>query len=114
MGSTGTGKFGDYQPDTSATRCDESIDAALEDVMLSEYVNLNGTLPSGGIDIRLRPNLLNDRLVAETLAGVSIGNLPTRYNYLVLCIHKGYEYTGTITSVRSAPVPSLDVHLDPV
>lgn len=114
MGSTGTGNFGDYRP-SGATRCDQPIDAELEDVAQSEYVTSMKAVPKVGALVRLRPTLSNGRIVAEdSQTAKVIGSLPTRYNYLLLCLTKGYGYEGSVSASATRPLHAVDVHLDPI
>jgi hypothetical protein len=88
MGSSGSGSFGNYRP--KGDRCDSPIDTDLEDILHSEYYAAHGALPAKGTPVRLRPTLLNKRLVIdETNTGLAIGNLPTKYNYLRICMEQG-------------------------
>jgi hypothetical protein len=117
MGSSGTGNFGDYKQTggQSGTRCDASIDADLEDVATMPYFVGARAVPTPGTAVRVKADVLNKRLVVEEVRTAQvIGNLPTTYNYLLLCIGKGYQYEGTISASGLRPVPSIDVHLDSV
>lgn len=117
MGSSGTGNFGDYRQTggQSGTRCDASLDAELEDVATMPYFVGTNAVPKAGAAVRVREDVLNKRLVVEDVGtGQVIGNLPTSYNYLLLCIGKGYRYEGTVSASGLRPVPSIDVHLDSV
>ena len=115
MGSTGTGKFGDYQPG-SATRCDQAIDSDLEDVATSEHY----------VSYRLHPARRYDRAATEDAYERSSSSLRTRNgnrsgqssdsvpDYLLLCLRKGYQYEGTVSASSVRPVHQIDVHLDPI
>ena len=114
MGSTGQNTFGDYAQ-SGTTKCDDSIDSQLEDVGRSAYFTAVKALPKKGTAVRLRPQVQSGRLVVEeTGAGRAVGNLPTRFHYLLLCIQKGYSYEGEVTLSRAGKVPIVEVHLDPV
>jgi hypothetical protein len=114
MGSTGSGRFGDYAP-VEVDRCDQVVDVELEDVATSPYIRTHGSPPSVGSRIRLRQILLNGRLVVEDASsGVVIGNLPTAYHYLVLCMAKQRRYEGDVTLSRARPVAIVEIHLEPV
>jgi hypothetical protein len=116
MGSTGTGNFGDYKTGAqSGTRCDASLDTDLEDVSTMPYFAATGAVPVPGTAVRLRSTPVNQRLVVEEVpTNQIIGALPTSYNYLLLCIGKGYQYAGTISASGLVPIPSIDIHLDSV
>jgi hypothetical protein len=113
MGSTGQNNFGDYAQG-GTTKCDDSIDAALEDVSRHEYFTVTGKLAKKGTPVRLRATINLGRLVVEESAtGKVIGNLPTRFHYVLLCLKNGYSYEGEVTLSRSGKVPVVEVHLDP-
>src|SRR6266478_4016483 len=98
MGSTGANTFGDYSQ-SGPTKCDESVDAVLDDVTRLAFYKSSKRVPAKGTPVRLRATALAGRLVVEEIAtAVAIGNLPTRLNYLLLCTEKDYVYEGTITA----------------
>src|SRR5579862_8409467 len=98
MGSSGSSTLGDYSRSAKKDKCDESIDTDLEDVAHSQYYKKRKTVPPKGTPVQLRVTLLSGRLVVdETKTGLAIGNLPTGYNYLVLCMKNGRDYTGSVT-----------------
>jgi hypothetical protein len=123
MGSSGSGRISDY-PGTSGgggqggggvgggggqpeDRCGRAFSASLEDIEHSEYFATHGALPPEGVVLHIRQR---KRLVAETSAGQSVGNLPTSYNYLASCLKDGWSYTGTvISSAKGPPVASVAV-----
>jgi hypothetical protein len=116
VGSSGHNTFGDYQPAADGTtRCDNSIDAPLEDVARLGFYKEFKTLPLVGTPVRVSETLQGNRVIVEHAnSGVAIGNLPTQFNYLPLCQKKGYRYSGEVTASRVAPVPLVEVHLDPL
>src|SRR5207249_3858983 len=98
MGSSGANTFGDYAQGGS-TKCDESVDAVLEDVVRLPFYKDSKRVPAKGTPVRLRATQLAGRLVVEEIAtSVAIGNMPTKLNYLLLCTEKDYVYEGTITA----------------
>jgi hypothetical protein len=120
MGSSGSGKISDY-PGTSRgngsgsggqdggagggdgqpeDRCGRALSVSLEDVEHSDYFGTHGTPPPAGETLNIRQR---KRLVAETSAGQSVGNLPTFYNYLASCMKDGWGYTGTVISSSNGP-----------
>jgi hypothetical protein len=114
MGSTGSNTLGDYSP-SSTTKCDDSLDVALEEVARLEFFVQSNRVPAKGTLVRLRSGKQSKRLVVEeTSTGLAIGNMPTRLHYLVLCQERGYSFEGEVTLSRSGKVPVVEVHLDPV
>jgi hypothetical protein len=114
MGSSGSDRFGDYAP-TEADRCDQAVGVELEDVATSPYFRRHGHPPAVGSRVRLRQTQLNGRLVIEDAASSDvIGNLPTAYHYLILCMAKGRLYQGDVTLSRARPVAVVEIRLEPV
>ncbi len=102
MGSSGSGRISDY-PGSSGTgsgtstgdRCAQAIAVALEDIEHCDFCKAGGTVPTPGQQLRIAHK---KRIVAETDAGITVGNLPTAYNYLAGCLKDGWTYTGTVTA----------------
>jgi len=114
MGSTGKNKFGDYAPAPGGTtKCENSVDAELEDVARQNYFGTNG-VPPPQTPVRLRNGTTSGRLVVEDMTGVAIGNLPTSFHYLAVCQGRGYSYEGEVTLSRASKIPVVEVHLEPV
>jgi hypothetical protein len=130
MGSTGFGAFGNY-PGSSrggyggngqngagnvggSDSCPVEIEEIimLEDVAMSEYYTANNSLPTPGDAIELSDTLVYGRLVIQSVStGETIGNMPTRYNYLLPCIKRGMHYHGQVVSSGFRPVPFVTVNL---
>jgi hypothetical protein len=115
MGSSGSGRISDYPGSSSSgtsggargsddsgvsDRCAKAFSVRLEDVEQSAYYQTHGTTPSVGTHVRVSQR---KRLVAETAAGESVGNLPTAYNYLASCMKEGWVYMGVVQSAASGP-----------
>jgi hypothetical protein len=106
MGSSGSGRLSDY-PGSSGTgsgtstgaggsdRCAQAIAVTLEDIEHCDFYKAGGTVPARGQQLRIA---LKKRIVAETDAGITVGNLPTACNYLAGCLKDGWRYTGTVTA----------------
>lgn len=129
MGSSGSGRISDY-PGTSRRgggsgggdgqgdgggagggggqpqdRCAKAFSVRLEDIEHSTYFEAYGAPPPAGETLHVRQR---KRLVAETSAGQSVGNLPTFYNHLASCLRDGWGYTGTVTTSSAAgPVATV-------
>lgn len=115
MGSRGSGRISDY-PGSSGKgsgkpeggggasaggvdRCAQAIAVALEDIEHCDfYKSGGGAVPAPGQVLRIAHK---KRIVAETDAGITVGNLPTSYNYLAACLKDGWNYTGTVTASTS-------------
>jgi len=134
MGSTGSGKFGDYRvgngklmgnsnTNTSGgvggsksgeIECPSIIEnIRLEDVATSEYYVKNRSLPPSGDNVSLYTTIFKGRLVVNaTSTGEIIGNLPTQYNYLINCMKSGLNYTGAVVASGQKPIPFVVVTLN--
>lgn len=125
MGSTGTGRFSDYPGsarseqsdggfsggDSGEDRCDKAFSTTLEDYERSGFSASEPAPPSVGTGFEIR---LESRLTAYSDGGVSLGFLPTEYNYLAGCIRGGREYRGIITGVDPGIFVTLHVDVAPV
>lgn len=113
MGSSGTGSFGDYQ-NPKGDRCDDTIETDLQEVALAAYTTKHGTVPTVGIKVRLNATQQRGRYVVETSkTHESIGSLPTKFNYVLICLDKGYQYSGEVTAAHSGKAPAIEVSLVP-
>ena len=117
MGSSGSGRLTDY-PGTSPVgskgasqkgeggggppddRCGRAFSASLEDIEHSEYYLAHSSPPPVSEPLRVRHG---KRLVAETVDGQSVGNIPTPLNYLAACLKEGWSYQGLVTASNSGP-----------
>jgi hypothetical protein len=72
----------------------------LEDVEQSGYFQAHKKTPPVGTRLEVAQR---KRLVAQTANGVSIGNLPTTFNYLASCLKAGWSYIGTVQSAANGP-----------
>jgi hypothetical protein len=128
MGSTGTGRFGNYRiglasgdgknskEDSMSTKefiCPDNIEfIQIEDVAISEYFTKHNSLPAQHTSVRLKRALEFGRLVIETSeSSETIGNLPTQYNYLLECIYRGKTYSGQVLASGVDPIPYVVVNL---
>lgn len=124
MGSSGSGRISDYPGSSSQSgsrtggggsgggtpedRCARSFALGLEDVEQSDYYKAHGAIPAVGTQVEV---VQRKRLVAQTSAGQSVGNLPTSFNYLASCIKAGWTYVGAIQSAKKGP-PQATVLVD--
>ena len=113
MGSSGTGQFGNYSA-PEARQCDAPVDAGLEEVARSGYYQRHKRPPPAGQAVRLNPSPVDGRLVVNDVqGGETIGLVPTRLNYLLVCIGKGFTYDGEVVESKGGAVPSVRVRLEP-
>ncbi|WP_200948547.1 MULTISPECIES: hypothetical protein [unclassified Bradyrhizobium] len=115
MGSSGSGRISDYPGSSGkgsvestgggsgsgggSDRCAQAFAVSLEDIEHCDFHKTTGAVPAPGQQLRIA---LKKRVVAETDAGVTVGNLPTTLNYLAGCLKDGWTYTGTITSSNAS------------
>ena len=128
MGSSGSSRFSDY-PDKPAAkvtsgggrggiaggssgtdRCDLAFSAILEDFEHSEYFQKHAVPPKVSTRISIA---MGKRVYAKTSSGMSIGNLPTKLNYLAACIANGRTYTGQIVALTPGSVVKISIEAAP-
>ena len=84
----------------------------LEDVAISEYYNNHHAVPQKGESVYLDSHISNGRLVVRsTNTQEIIGNLPTKYNYLITCLQNGVNYNGAVVYSDVQKIPSVVVTL---
>ncbi len=125
MGSSGRGEFGNYKVDrksggvgsgnndtTIDIQCPESIEnILLEDISTCEYFKTLNGLPYVGQDVYINSLIIDGRIaVVDTASTKVIGNVPTRYNYLIECI-SSINYIGTIEISGLIPIPHIVVEI---
>lgn len=131
MGSTSSGKFRDFPPSKGkgggsgsgggsggsgkvhddSDRCLQDVRADLEEVGRSEYFGAHDSLPAAGTRVELRRETIGPRLSVDTAEGQSLGFLPTEYNYLLVCMKKGFTYSGEVSTSSLSPFPSVRIVL---
>ena len=121
MGSTGTGNFSDYKKfpraikgvtgaDDSEDKCALAFSTLIEDVDTCEYYRKKGALPAVDTEVYIDFKV---RLVVKSNDGLILGYLPTKYNYLLNCIVKGFTYTGVVSVASSTPINTVVVDITP-
>jgi hypothetical protein len=121
MGSSGSSRLSDYsgtpaKKTASASgrggvsggssgedRCDRAFSTTLEDFERSEYYRNHQSPPPVGTEISIEKE---KRLIARTVKGESLGNLPTEFNYLAGCMAAGRRYAGRVISISKGLVMS--------
>lgn len=116
MGSSGTGRFGDYfkGKEMNKEMCAQEINKIiLEDVGILDYYNKNSSVPPIMKEVYLNNQLHhNSRLsVCSKETNQIIGLLPSKYNKLLACIRMGYQYKGSIIFSISTPIPRVEINL---
>ncbi|RCW29657.1 hypothetical protein [Marinilabilia salmonicolor] len=119
MGSTGSGRFTDYQGfsgnnpkqggESSENKCEKAFRTELEDVDTSEFYNSQGRLPDVNTEVIIE---FNGHRIVATINGEEIGNLPTKYNYLRKCMNE-YTYSGIVSNTSSNPINSIIINVSP-
>ena len=129
MGSAGSGRFGTYRTAKSQVEIENGNDGVgggigevecpsnienirLEDVATSQYYVTHKSLPPSGDPVELNNTIYRGRLVVVVVStGEILGNLPTQYNYLIKCIKKSMQYSGSVVLSGLIPVPFVVVTL---
>jgi hypothetical protein len=123
MGSSGSGSFTDYSKRKSTTsnfknggssgedNCGKAFSTSLEEVSRCFYFINTGKVPVVATEVRIYFNGV--RLSVETLKGEEVGYLPTKFNYLKVCIDDGFKYRGLVFSSSIKPIPSVLVDITP-
>ncbi|MBK0378565.1 hypothetical protein [Mucilaginibacter segetis] len=124
MGSTGSGSFTDYskrKPTNSdeanggasgVDKCGTAFSAGLEEVARCFYFINYGDVPPVGTAVTVTFN--GHRLAVETTLGEEIGYLPTRFNYIKVCLDSAFTYGGVVSSARAKPSPNVSVDIIPI
>ncbi|MDP1622739.1 MAG: hypothetical protein Q8M08_10425 [Bacteroidales bacterium] len=123
MGSSGTGNFSDYSGSAPSSKgektggasgedkCLLAFSTILEDVARCQFFITHGTVPAEGEEIQV---VFNTRIVAVSKIGEEIGYLPTKYNYLKVCMDNGTRYSGHVSSSSIDPIPSVRIDVIPI
>lgn len=119
MGSSGSGRFSDYYKkqtintedgqsggSSGEDRCERAFTVELEDVAQHSFYNTNNSVPAEGTEVVIE---LNKRLFAAIPNSLSVGSLPTSYNYLAGCLEEGFQYKGLVRSSSNTPTPRIIV-----
>lgn len=129
MGSSGSGRFSDYpaSPSTKSSSsggrsgssggssgedpCDRAFSTELEDFERSEYFgNHKGTAPKIGTTVTIEKG---KRVIARASTGETLGNLPTKFNYLAGCMAAGRTYIGRIVTVSPGLIAKITIDAAP-
>lgn len=121
MGSTGGGSFSDYSGSgkggtgtggaggaggaSGSDRCRQAFACTLEEVGLCDYYSKYKNVPPTGTPLNI---VYRNRLFAVDMNGLTVGALPTSFNYLVVCLNNGISYNGTVTMSANSPIPSVN------
>jgi hypothetical protein len=124
MGSTGSGSLTDYskrkpkgnESETGGTsgndECGKAFSTSLEDVSRCFYFMDSKNVPPVGTTVNIFFNGV--RLAAETSMGEEIGYLPTKYNYLRICLIAGFRYSGQVRSSSVKQIPFIEIDVVPI
>lgn len=129
MESYSSGRFHEYNPPQNESQpmteggglvpktdvCDRVIESArIEEVERTQYHKRHFKVPMPGDKVKLRNALENGRLVIEHVeSNLSIGYLPTRFNYLAQCLASGKKYGGKVTASANSPSARIVIELVP-
>ncbi|WP_147437186.1 hypothetical protein [Brenneria alni] len=123
MGSSGSGSFTDYSNaekkvtdggevsggDSGLDRCETAFSAGLEDVALYSYYQKYNNVPPINSKVEI---VFTKRLTAIDIGTrLELGALPTKYNYLLACMHSGFHYIGIVSHVTNSISPQVVVDI---
>ncbi|WP_220473649.1 hypothetical protein [Flagellimonas taeanensis] len=122
MGSTGTGRFTDYSGEkpesgdgktggsSEENRCEKAFSAMLEEIERCTYFTENEDVPKVGEIVTIS---FDNRPVAISERGLVIGYLPTKFNYIKMCMDDRYSYSGRVVSSSNELVAAVTVDVQP-
>lgn len=101
--------------ESEANPCLNAIaEFSLEDVERCAYFTRTQDVPPAGTDVLVPSQLVGGRIVVAVAAdGEVIGLAPTRFNYLLGCLRRGFKYPGEVTASSTAPLAVVRVALMP-
>jgi len=123
MGSTGTGKFTDYPGSkpkqngdltggsSGIDECARAFSSRLEDVSACTYFTTTANIPPIGTSVEL---YFDKRIIVRTLDGIDLGYLPTKFNYLKICMDGGYIYQGFVRLSALGAIPVIEIDIAPI
>lgn len=121
MGSSGSGNFSDYSKNkpqgnkknggsSGKDQCGTAFTTSLEEVARSEYFLAHGEVPPLRTEVSVEAR---DGRIAVMAGNELSGYLPTQYNYILMCMTDGYNYSGAVTVSGNVPVPTIRVAIAP-
>jgi len=120
MGSTGSNSFSDYtnHPTKNSNqggaseedKCGKAFSTGLEEVQNCSYYINNRNVPPAKTPVRV--TFIDPRLAVEA-NGEVFGYLPTKYNYLRVCMASGKNYVGEVLISGTNPIPAIHVDILP-
>jgi hypothetical protein len=114
MGSRGNGSFGDYQQEEDTNKCGKNVGIViLEDVSLYDYFINNNNLPPIYDSIEISFHDISKRIVAvSSSTNEVIGALPTKFNFLLICLKHGFVYSGEVIASATHPILRVEVQIN--
>ncbi len=123
MGSSGSGNLSDYsgnKPNGGAgksggssdeNKCEKAFSTMLEEVERSSYFTTKEEVPEVGESITIS---FDKRPIAISKEDLVIGCLPTKLNYIKMCMDEGYSYSGRVVSSSSGLVAAVSIDVEPI
>ncbi|SAK49105.1 hypothetical protein AWB80_01302 [Caballeronia pedi] len=127
MGSSGSGSLSDYPGSKSKNaegegigttggtsgvdKCKQAFSCVLEDVAQCAFYSQFTAVPAIGtqLSIAFHP----PRVFAVDVNGLTVGALPTAFNYLAACLAAGVTYVGVARQSAAKPVPTIEADFVP-
>ncbi|WP_025663946.1 hypothetical protein [Aquimarina megaterium] len=121
MGSSGSGNFSDY-PGSKPTgggksggssgenKCEKAFTAMLEEIDRCPYYIEKKDVPKVGDEVKIG---FDKRPTAISKDGLTVGYLPTKFNYIKMCLDDGYSFIGRVASSSSDLVAAVSIDVIP-
>jgi len=122
MGSNGSGRFTDYSGSkpvegngksggsSGENKCEKAFSAMLEEIDRCPYYIQKKDVPAVGEGITIS---FDKRPIAITKDGLIVGYLPTKFNYIKICLDDGYSFSGRVVSSSSGLVAAVSIDVIP-
>ena len=123
MGSSGSGNLSDYSNNkpnvgggksggsSEENKCEKAFSAMLEEVDRSSYFTTKKEVPELGEPVTIS---FDKRPIALSKEGLVIGYLPTKLNYIKMCMDEGYSYSGRVVRSSSGLVAAVSIDVEPI
>ena len=123
MGSTGSGRFTDYSNSGASSgnaasggtsgenKCERAFSSDLEDIERCSFYIANQDVPALDSAVNIS---FDQRLIVVDTNGLVLGNLPTKFNYLLACLKDGKNFSGVVSASSNIGVAMITVDVIPI
>src|ERR1700716_1934883 len=92
--------FSSFLRNVTRLKTRAATEAAATVATIGSEVPSKTAVPPVGEKLRIAQK---KRIVAETDSGLTVGNLPTKYNFLASCLKDGWSYVGSVRASSGGP-----------